>query len=283
VPPLPSGSPVADAALDAARLRSRARILRAIRRWFDDHGYLEVHTPALVPAGALEPHLEAVQVGPLQLHTSPEFAMKRVLAAGLGRIYQIGPCFREEEAGVHHSREFTMLEWYRAGAGTPELMDEVEALIGAAAKAVGRATPRFVRRSVASLLPHSLDPDEWFFRWVDAVEPTLTAPTIVFDYPDWQAALARRRGHNADRFEVYLGGVELANAFAEELSSVELRRRIQHNNATRRQAGRPPHPVDDRFLAAVDRMPRAAGIALGIDRLVMVLTGATELSQVQVR
>jgi lysyl-tRNA synthetase class 2 len=269
--------------LDATRLRARARILRAVRGWFDDHGYLEVHTPVLVPAGAMEPHLEPVEVAKLQLHTSPEFAMKRVLAAGLGRIYQMTPCFREEEVGPHHSREFTMLEWYRAGAGTPELMDEVEALIGAAAAAIDKPAPTFERRPVESFLPHDLLPDEWFFQWVDAIEPTLTSPTIVYDYPHWQAALAQRRGRHADRFEVYLGGVELANAFAEELSSDELRRRIARNNAVRQDSGRPPHPIDERFLFAVDRMPRAAGIALGIDRLVMVLTGATELSQVQVR
>jgi len=284
VPAAPAAPrPACDPHLDASRLRARARILRAIRSWFEDRGYLEVHTPALVSAGAMEPHLEPVQVGKLQLHTSPEFAMKRVLAAGLHRIYQIGPCFREEEAGHHHSREFTMLEWYRAGAGTQELMDDVASLIGAAAEAAGRPAPVFERRPVESLLPHSLPPDEWFFRWVDAIEPTLTQPTIVFDYPHWQAALATIHGRHADRFEVYLGGVELANAFAEELSAEELRRRIAENDLTRQRAGRPPHPVDPRFLSAVDRMPRAAGIALGIDRLVMVLTDASDISQVQVR
>lgn len=272
-----------DPPLDASRLRVRARILRAIRTWFEDRGYLEVHTPALVPAGAMEPHLEPIRVGQLQLHTSPEFAMKRVLAAGLHRIYQIGPCFREEEVGQHHSREFTMLEWYCGGIGTQGLMDDVASLIAAAAVAAGRAPPVFDRLPVESLLPHSLPPDEWFFRWVDSIEPTLTKPTIVYDYPAWQSALATIRGRHADRFEVYFGGVELANAFAEEMSAVELRQRIAANDLARTRAGRSPHPVDPRFLAAVDRMPRAAGIALGIDRLVMVLTDASTISQVQVR
>ena len=263
-------------------LRARAQILRAVREWFDRHGYLEVHTPCLVPAGAMEPHLEPVQVGNLQLHTSPEFAMKRVVACGLGRIYQIGPCFREEEAGVHHSREFTMLEWYRTGAGTPELMDEVEDLIGSAAEAVGHPRPRFQRRHVGDLIEANQPPDDWFFEWVDRVEPTLTEPTIVWGYPRWQAALARTIGSVADRFEVFLSGLELANAFAEELSADVLRTRIEQADALRTDSGRPPHPVDSEFLESIDRMPRCAGIALGIDRLVMALTGADRISSVQV-
>lgn len=268
--------------LEPELLRARASILHAVRSWFAHHGYLEVHTPALVAAGAMEPHLEPISVGRWQLHTSPEFAMKRVLAAGLGRIYQIGPCFREEEVGVHHTREFTMLEWYRVGAGTPELMDEVEDLVRAAARAVGKPEPRFQRRTVSELISPDLSPDEWFFDWVDRVEPGLTHPTIVWGYPAWQAALARRVGSTADRFEVYLGGLELANAFAEEQSAEELRRRIALNDATRQAAGRAPHPVDPDFLRAVDHMPRCAGIALGIDRLVMALTGAPHIRAVQV-
>jgi len=269
--------------INAHRLRQRARILRALRRWFDDHGYLEVHTPAIVPAGAMEPYLEPVQVGAGQLHTSPEFAMKRVLAAGLGRIYQIGPCFRDEEVGAHHSLEFTMLEWYRVGAGTPELIDEVEALVGAAAEAVDLEAPTFRRVTTSALLADDGDPDSWFHRWVSEVEPTLTMPTIVTEYPAWQAALARVRGDVADRFEVYLGGLELANAFAEEPASSELRERAAAADIVRRAAGRQPHPVDHAFLDAVDHMPRCAGIAMGIDRLVMALTGAQDIAEVQAR
>ena len=264
-------------------LRQRGQILAALRSWFFDHGYLEVHTPSLVPSPALEPYLEPVRVGDGFLHTSPEFAMKRVLAAGLPRIYQIGPCFREEEQGAHHSREFTLLEWYRVGAGTQELMDEVEALIAAAARSVGAEIPVFARRAVSSLLVDRGDQDAWFFEWVDRVEPTLTAPTIVYDYPKWQAALARIRGSVADRFEVYLGGLELANAFAEEMEGDEIRQRWNEANENRRARNRPIHPIDEAFLAAVDRMPRCAGIALGVDRLVMALTGQDDIAAVQVR
>lgn len=269
--------------MNPTRLRQRAAILRSLRVWFDDHGYLEVHTPALVRAPAMEEHLHAVPAADGFLHTSPEFAMKRVLAAGLCRIYQITPCFRQEEVGVHHSREFTMLEWYRVGAGLPELMDEVADLISAAAQAVGAPSPAFRRVPTRDLLEDTGDPDDWFFRWVDQVEPTLTEPTIVHDYPAWQSALARTRDGIADRFEVYLGGLELANAFHEELDPETLRTRWAAGNAGRAQAGRAPHPVDEGFLAAVGQMPRCAGIALGVDRLVMALTGAADIAEVQVR
>lgn len=270
--------------LHADMLRARAAILQAVRAWFVREGYLEVQPPTLVASGAMEEHLEPVTVPGLgQLHTSPEFALKKVLAAGLGRIYAIVPCFRREEEGVHHRLEFTMLEWYRVGAGTAELMDEVEALVAVAADAVGAARPEFTRRRVRDLLSPALPPDDWFYQWVDAVEPTLTEPTIVHGYPAWQSALARLRDGEADRFEVYLGGLELANAFAEETDAAELRARWATVNAARTAAGRPPHPVDEAFLAAVDRMPRCAGIALGIDRLVMALAGAEDIAAVQVR
>jgi lysyl-tRNA synthetase class 2 len=273
----------AEPVIDADLLRARASILRAMRRWFDDRGYLEVHTPALVPSAAMEQNLEAVSAADGFLHTSPEFAMKRVLAAGLSRIYQIAPCFRGDESGRHHHREFTLLEWYRAGAGTPELMDEVVSLIAACADAIGAPAPAFERRAVSSLLADNRDHDAWFRAWVETVEPTLTEPTIVYDYPAWQAALARVRGGLADRFEVFLGGLELANAFDEELDPAEILRRWQAGNAARSQAGRPAHPIDHGFLDAVGRMPRCAGIALGVDRLVMALTNTDDIARVQVR
>jgi lysyl-tRNA synthetase class 2 len=273
--------------VNTAALRDRAAILSAIRRWFDRQGYLEVHTPVLVKAGAMETHLEPVRVpgphGECQLHTSPEFAMKRVMAEGLIRIYQIVPCFREEEQGVHHSREFTMLEWYRAGAGTAELMDDVEDLIGVAALSVGQEAPGFERLPVSSLISEDLDPDTWFRRWVEEVEPRLTGPVFVHGYPAWQAALARLRDGHADRFEVYLSGIEIGNAFAEETSGKEIRRRLELNNQARKRLGRPPHPVDEDFIDALDRLPRCAGIAVGLDRLVMALCGLPDVAQVQVR
>jgi lysyl-tRNA synthetase class 2 len=268
--------------MNPVRLRQRAAILHAIRTWFHDNGYLEVTTPVLVPTAATEEHLEAVPAAEGWLHTSPELAMKRILATGLCRIYQITPCFRDDERGIHHSREFAMLEWYRVGAGSAELMDEVESLIQAAAAAVHAVVPPFSRRRVGDLLVDTGTPDDWFYAWVDRIEPTLTEPTIVYDYPVWQAALARLRGGVADRFEVYLSGVELANAFHEELDPAELRQRQEAANAARVAAGRPPHPIDEAFLEAVGRMPRCSGIALGVDRLIMALTSAQSIAEVQV-
>ncbi len=270
------------------RLRQRAAITRAIRRWFDDHGYLEVHTPVLVQSPALEEHLEPVAVGDAHLHTSPEFAMKRVLGAGLCRIYQIVPCFREDEDGHHHAREFTMIEWYRANAGTAELMDDVESLIGSAAEAVQRAVPQFTRVAVAELrhragLDETDDEVEWFRGWVDGVEPRLIEPTIVHSYPSWQAALATERAGFADRFEVYLGGIEIGNCFAEEGDPRILESRFAVSAAKRISMGKEPHAIDHGLLESTPRMPRTAGIAVGLDRLVMALTGATDISTVQVR
>ena len=162
-------------------------------------------------------------------------------------------------------------------------MDDVEAIVAAAARALALEAPVFTRLRVDGLIEDRGDPDAWFREWVDRVEPTLVDPTMVWGYPAWQAALARIVNGLADRFEVYLGGLELGNAFAEELDADELRGRFERTRAARLAAGRPPHPVDERFLAAVDRMPRCAGIAIGLDRLVMALTGARDIAEVQVR
>ena len=236
----------------------------------------------------MEEHLEAVAVGDLFLHTSPEFAMKRVLGAGLCRIYQIGPSFRNEEVGRNHSREFTMLEWYRANAGTAEIMDEVESLVQAAAHSIGVEQPAFSRISVSELrtqagLTDTEDEEQWFRGWVDEVEPNLTEPVIVYGYPAWQAALSKERRGLADRFEVYLGGIELANCFAEEGDPEVIRERFHASAKKRRAMKRHPHPIDEALLEALPKMPRTAGIALCIDRLVMSLTNTDSIGMVQVR
>lgn len=283
--------------MDAAGLRARATVLRAVRGWFDEHGYLEVPTPALVASPALEEHLHAIPAADGYLRTSPEFALKRVIASGLPRVYEIAPCFRDREHGEWHGREFLMLEWYRVGAGLPDLMDEVEGLVAAAARALGRPNPGPWRRTTvrevfreatgvdpAWAAPEELSPrdphawdDAFFRRWVEDVEPTLTGPTFVSDWPASQAALAQVRDDGewpvAERFEAFLGGVELANAFFELVDAREQLRRALGTNAARAAAGEAPHPVDHAFVDAVGRMPTTAGIALGFDRLVAVLCG----------
>ena len=268
----------------------------ALRQWFAAHGYLEVHTPCRVPSPAMEEHLFALKADGRFLRTSPEFALKKVVAAGLPRIYEIGPCWRDRESGPWHGSEFTMLEWYRAGASLHDLMDEVESLVTHCAKALGRPDPgpwerttvrEVVQRATGVDIAHapasdlSDCDDAWddafFRRWVTDVEPTLAHPLFVEDWPASQAALAQIRDDGpypvASRFEVYMGGVELANAFDELIDSSEQRRRASASIAARLSAGEEPHPPDPELFDAVGRMPRTAGIALGVDRLVAALMG----------
>lgn len=270
--------------IDAARLRQRADILRALRSALDSEGFLEVQPPVLVPSPALEETLEPVRAEGGFLHTSPEFALKRVLAAGLPRIYAIVPCFRAEEWGVNHAREFTMLEFYLANARYLDLVPVVEGLVAAAAAAVGRPAPVFARRTVAELFGGAVpEDDDTFYRaWVETIEPALTEPTFVLDYPARQAALAEVRGDVAERVEVYLGGLELGNGFSELRDPTELRARFLRSAARRNAQGRVPHPVDEGVIEASGRMPRCAGIAIGVDRLVMALTGAKDIAEVLV-
>ncbi|MBX2803692.1 MAG: EF-P lysine aminoacylase GenX [Myxococcales bacterium] len=275
-------------------------MFRSVRSWFELHGYVEVQTPCLVPSPAMEEHLFPLAVGDAFLRTSPEFALKGLMARGLGRIYEIGPCFRDREHGPWHRREFTMCEWYRAGAQLCDLMDEVEALVAAATAAVGRQAPPWRRTTVreAFTAATGIDPmrataeelsdadDSWddafLRRWVTDVEPTLTAGVFVADWPASQAALARIRPSAdgvavASRFEAYIDGIELANAFDELVDPAEQRRRFEASNAARIAMGEPPHPVDEALVAAVGQMPRTCGIAMGMDRLVALACGYNEI------
>lgn len=288
--------------LDPDGLRARAIALRAIRGWLEAHGYLEVPTPALVPSPAFEPTLHGVPAGGAWLRTSPEMALKRVVASGLPRVFEIGPCFRAEERGPWHGREFLMCEWYRAGATTTDLMDEVEGLVAAVANALGVSPPRWQRATVRALVQrhaavdlataapaqiHPAEPDDFdlamFRRWLEDVEPRLRGGWIVTAWPASQAALAKIRtedGHPvAVRFEAYLDGLELANAFGEVTDAAVLRARAEDSAAARAASGAAPHPVDEAFLAAVDRLPPCAGIALGVERLVAALVGARGLAR----
>lgn len=283
--------------LDPGGLRARAAVLHALRTTLHGWGYLEVPTPVLVGTPGVEPTLVAVSAGDRWLRTSPELALKRVVAAGLPRVYELGPCARDDEHGPWHRREFLMLEWYRAGATLPDLMAEVEALVRAAADALGVSPPgswrtarvRDLYRDQLGVDPwtdpaHRVSPDDpddadaaFFRRWVADIEPTLTEPTFVVDWPPSQAAaarvLSRPDGLTTARFEAYLGGVELANAFLELTNGREQRARMLACAAAQAQAGAAVWPVDEAFLDAVDRLPPCAGIALGVDRLVAALAG----------
>lgn len=270
--------------MNVALLRARGTVLRALHTTLWAEGFVLLEPPVLVSGPALEENLEAVACGDRFLHTSPEFALKRVLAAGLPRLYAITPCFREEEVGRHHGREFTLLELYLHNANYLDLIPLVERLVTAAADALGVARPVFTRTTVAALFGGEApaDDDTFFRRWVDQIDPRLTAPTWVLDFPARHAALAEVRGDVAERLELYLGGLELANGFSELRDGGELRRRFEASAAARRARGRAPHPTDEGVIAASDRFPRSAGIALGVDRLVMALTGAGDIRDVRV-
>jgi len=321
----------------AAAARARARLAAAVRACLGSRGYEEVETPCLVPAPGTEPHLVAFEAPflperggaprPLWLHTSPEYAMKRLLADGFERVFQLARVFRNGEVSATHNPEFTMLEFYRAGTDYRGIMEDLEVLVAEAARAVRGGTrlarggrelevaPPFERLTVAEAFSaragidlgacggdgarlraaaraRGLDagPDGEgfevaFFRvFLQAVEPGLGYPRPVYlvDWPTSMAALARLGpgGRWAERFELYLGGLELANGFSELNDAAEQRRRLEAEREERRRLGRPLTPIDERFLEAVGRMPDAGGVAVGFDRLLMLLLGAGSIEEV---
>jgi len=334
-------------------LRIRAGVLAAIRLFFADRGVLEVETPLLAAAPVTDLHLQAMSCryrGPghddgreLWLQTSPEFAMKRLLAAGSGPIYQLCKAFRDGEAGSRHNPEFTMLEWYRPGWDHHRLMDEVADLLTAVLgdgrgtdnkaglnRRVGLAPPPGVATAISGsgsgsgserityrevfqhhigIDPHSTPTHELATRasallggsapdlgddrdgWLDllmshVIEPRLglNGPSFIYDYPASQAALSRIRPGDppvAERFEAYIAGIELANGYHELTDPTEQQRRFEADLAARRDTGLPQVPIDERLLAALEAgMPDCAGVALGVDRLVMLAAGAERIEEV---
>ncbi|MBI3777663.1 MAG: EF-P lysine aminoacylase GenX [Gammaproteobacteria bacterium] len=313
------------AALEVLRLR--ARLLESIRAFFSERGVLEVETPILSAAAVTDPMLASLATrytGPLFprgqtffLHTSPEFPMKRLLAAGSGSIYQIGRVFRDGEAGRLHNPEFTMLEWYRVGFDHHRLMDEVAELVmqllapTQSLEAPERISYREVFRRHAGLDPHTATSADFaaaarerrisvpkdltsqndLATWRDlllthAVEPKLGQGrlTFIYDFPAAQASLARILPGEpplAARFELYLNGIELANGFHELADADEQRARFERQLHARAAGGQAVVPVDERLLAALSEgLPDCAGVALGFDRLVMLAAGARSIAEV---
>ena len=332
-------------ALRRPRLLARNAAMAAIRRYFADQGFVEVETPALQVSPGMEVHLKAFAAEleepfgqsrrKLYLHTSPEFAIKKLLAAGEPRLFQFARVFRNGERAPTHHPEFTMLEWYRAGADWTALIADCEGILRAALAAVPRdlshgalrwrrqaADPGgpFERLSVADAFqrhagidlfataPDPLRPDaavlaaaarrigiatqpqdSWddvFFKiFFERIEPKLGLgrPTILHSYPASMAALARldpKDPRVAERCELFVAGLELANGFGELTDPVEQRRRFEADMATKQSLYGERFPIDDEFIAAVGTMPPAAGMALGFDRLVMCATGAERIEDV---
>jgi len=287
-----------------------------------------------VPSPGLELHLDAVRAGDGYLITSPEYQMKRLLAAGLERIYQVCKCFRAGERGPHHASEFTMVEWYRGFAELEDIVRDTEALVAEVVTAVAGAPiariterpgdpprsidvsppwPRWtvrdamrqwagvevagdepaaelvraVRAAGIAVADDTAWDDAFFAAFLARVDPALAAldrPVILEDWPVPLAALARTRPgdpRTALRFEAYIGGIELANAFGELTDPAEQRARFEHDQATRRARGKPVYPIDDKLITALaEGLPPCAGIALGVDRLIMLATGAAAIDEV---
>ena len=285
----------------------RARVLRAIRSFFFDRGFVEVETPVRIPIPALELYIDAEASGSQYLRTSPELHMKRLLAEGFDRVYQVGPCFRRGEKGRLHSPEYTMLEWYRAHADYTDMLLDTKALIahvlqdvlGSSAfrhgETIIEAMPvwEVVTISDAFILHAGWDPVKRFdshrfdMDLIEKVEPALSRshPVILKDYPSKAAALARCRPGNppvAERWELYLGGIELANAFSELTDAAEQRRRFEECARERGMDGREVYGLDEDFLAALARgIPPSGGVALGVDRLVMLMTNSLCIDDVR--
>lgn len=284
----------------------RALAIRAIREYFDAEGFVEVDTPVRIPAPANEPHIIPPASGEWFLRASPELQLKRLLAMGFTKLYQIGPCFRQGESGDRHSPEFTMLEWYRANATYMDVLDDMRKYVVAAAQAINNTTiverdgikldlaePWEIITVQAAMIKYAgwdpleeYDQDRFDFDMGIKVEPQLPKDKVVvlMDYPAQAAALAQLSAKDsrvAERWEAYVFGIELCNAFGELVDPVEQRVRFIAARDEKIACGETPMPFDEDFLATLGSMPPSGGAALGIDRLIMVLTGAPTINKVR--
>ncbi len=302
-------------------LQLRAKIIKQIRLFFEARNVLEIDTPLLGHSTVTDPHLASFETAlvfsnfshtKLYLQTSPEYAMKRLLAAGVGSIYQICKAFRNGEVGKKHNPEFTILEWYRVGMTYIELMNEVETFL---TKILGtspgdRITYHALFHKYFNINPHTCsletlksianrydltfensqdekDHDVWLdLLLTHLIEPNLgqKAPLFLYDYPESQAALAKTHVENGykigERFEVYFKGLELANGYHELGDVNEQVSRFEQDNNNRLKLGRPAIPIDFSLLKALPMLPNCAGVAMGVDRLISLAVGANHLSEV---
>ena len=288
-------------------LHARHGLFQAVRAFFVGEGFIEVDTPVRVRAPANEDFIDAEPSGEWFLRASPELHMKRLLAAGALRLFQIGPCFRQGERGTRHLPEFTMLEWYRAGANYRDILRDTRRLLRQVAFTLpGRSTlsrggrpidlggewecvtlDALFERHAGCSVEAALADGSFEQRLVERIEPHLgfPRPTVVFDYPAAQGALARPkpgRPDRVERWELYIGGLEIANTYSELTDAAEQEHRFRATIALRTSQDRPAYPLDEHFLEALRAglLPPCAGSALGLDRLLMVLTGAATIDEV---
>ena len=286
-------------------LTLRSAMLRSVREFFWDRDYIEVETPHRIPAPIPEAHISPEVSGTWFLHTSPEICMKPMLAAGYRRIFQICRCFRHAERGARHLPEFTLLEWYAAEADYHYLMKECETLFGHVSRqfenrlsltyqgATIDLTPPWPRRTVSEVfetfspipLKQAMAEDRFDEMMGLHIEPNLglDKPEFLIDYPATLGALARLKPgfpEVAERFELYIAGVEICNGFSELDDPAEQRQRFTTEQRARQRLGRPIYPIPERFLEALSSMPVAAGNAMGVDRMVMLFANSPDIERV---
>ena len=298
-------------------LQRRADALAKIRRFFSERDVLEVETPSLASSTVPDVYIESIAAQVKDgntshqkfLQTSPEYFMKRLLASGSGSIYQIAKAFRQEEKGTRHNNEFTLLEWYRLSYSLDQLMTELEQLVKALLDC--GSIPRFSYRQIfqqhLQIDPHEITLEELqqlanteidfsgselsksdYLQLLlsNSIEPQLPPYCIIYDYPREQAALSTLAADEhgavvAKRFELFGRGMELANGYFELSDAAEQRARFESDNATRREKGLQTHAADERLIAALENgLPSCSGVAVGVDRLLMLLLGADNISEV---
>ncbi len=286
-------------------LQIRSEICKAIREFFTANDYIEVETPYLVPAPMPEAHIEAFKTDGYYLHTSPELCMKRLLCSGYERIFQICRVFRKDEKGRYHLPEFTMLEWYRTRSDYNDLMNECEQLITWLSNRLNKGVKLKFKHSLIDLktpwdrvslnelfqnhasipLSEALKKEKYEITMIDEIEPILpvTRPVFIVDYPSELSPLAKPKEDNqelAERFELYIGGIELANGFSELNDPEEQRKRLERENHKRSAQGKKPYLMPEAFLNELSFMPPSAGVAMGIDRLAMLFSDSSSIEDV---
>ncbi len=278
----------------------RDAVMRGIRAFFHEGGFVEVETPIRLKIPCMELHIDAEPSGTHFLRTSPEIFHKQLLAQGHDKIFEVGKCFRRGELGSLHNPEYTMLEWYRTNADYMDILDDTKALIQSVAGVGdpgfvgGIGNPAWKQMTVSEAFLEyagwdpagSYDEDRFDIDLVEKVEPALKqigGPVVLIDYPVEAAALSRQKPDNplvAERWELYIDGIEIANAYSELTDPAEQRRRFEECAQQRKALGKETYPIDEAFIQALEKMPPSGGVALGVDRLLMLIAGADSLDVV---